>query len=94
MLGPGGRGSADQGLVLIHDVNMLPVKWVVWDISVTENKRQVLNYTKMPCKSTTPRSGGESSTGALLYLMKYGYLAPRNQSQALLTQSRLDTYIR
>ena len=27
-------------------------------------------------------------------LMKDGYLAPRNQSQALLTQSRLDTYIR
>ena len=44
----------------------------------------------MPCKSTTPSSsGGESSTGALLYLLKYGYLAPRNGTSALLTAEGL-----
>ena len=36
----------------------------------------------------------QDSTRALMYLMRYGYLAPRNQSSALLTQSRLDTYLR
>ena len=32
----------------------------------------------------------QDNTRALLYLMKYGYLAPRNQSAALYTQNRLE----
>ena len=40
------------------------------------------------------RSIAKDDTRALLYLMKYGYVAPRNGSSALLTEEGLNRYVK
>ena len=46
----------------------------------------------MPC--VLGRAIAEDSTRALVYLMKYGYVAPRNGTSALLTEEGLNRYVK
>ena len=40
------------------------------------------------------RAIAKDNTRALIYLMKYGYVAPRNGSSALLTEEGLNNYVK
>ena len=51
-----------------------------------------LFFVLMPC--VMGRAILEDNTRALVYLMKYGYVAPRNGSSALLTEEGLNRYVK
>merc|ERR1711874_191636 len=51
-----------------------------------------LFFVLMPC--VLGRAVLEDNTRALVYLMKYGYVAPRNGSSALLTEEGLNRYVK
>ena len=44
--------------------------------------------------STPGRAIAQDNTRALVYLMKYGYVAPRNGTSALLTEEALNKYVK
>ena len=51
-----------------------------------------LFFVLLPC--VLSRAIAETNTRALVYLMKYGYVAPRNGTSALLTEEGLDRYVK
>ena len=51
-----------------------------------------LLFVLLPC--VLSRAIAEDNTRALVYLMKYGYVAPRNGTSALLTEEGLNRYVK